>query len=103
MASNLTIIRDNKFTKLFTKRPKHQEIKTISFNKFKLHIIVGLNEPIKTKNGYEKKNLCNEWKLELTQKLDSNIHHLSRESNIKESIRALKEANLKQNLKYLHS
>ena len=48
LTSNLKIIRDDKLRKLFTKRPKYQDNKTTYFEKVKLLIIAGLNEPIKT-------------------------------------------------------
>ena len=61
---NLKIIRDNKCRKLFTKEPKFQENKTVYFQKAKLNILSGLNEPVEVwyiKHGHYK-NLFNEWK-----------------------------------------
>ena len=50
-------MRDNKLKKLFTKGPKYQESKTISFGKAKVDFIACLNVSIETwytKHGYEK-------------------------------------------------
>ena len=57
-----------------------------------------MNECIETwctKRGYGK-NLFNEWKSNIIQKVDSRIHHLSSKLDIKESSFALKENNVKQ-------
>ena len=88
---NLKILRDNKLRKLFVKRPRYQEKKTIYFEKAKLVIIADLNESIESrciKDGYDK-NLFTEWKPNVIQKKDSRIHHLSRKLNIKNSTCAL--------------
>ena len=104
LTSNLKIIRDDKLRKLFTKRPKYQENKTTLFEKVKLLIIAGLNEPIKTCINHDYViNLFNEWKSKAFQKVDFRIHHLSRKRNIKKSSCTLREDIVRQNLKDLHS
>lgn len=66
-------MKDNRLSNLFTKRPKYQGNKTISFGKAKLDIIAGINVSFETwctKFGYHK-NLFNESELNITEKIDS--------------------------------